>query len=307
MNFTKILIFLSITFGIAWLAAGIMHLFSITYGSIASTLIVACIIMPSPAVATIIVQKWIYKSSLKEYGFTVRKESLRYFLLAAFFYLAFILLTVLIIYLLGNILGINGFGRISFETSDIIENIRRITPAKFAGAKVNLPSTTFLIILGVLGGIISGFSINMLFSLGEELGWRGLLLNEFGKLGFWKTNLLIGSVWGLWHAPIILMGHNPNYPLAGCFMMILLCIALSCLHVIIKMKTKSIFGPAAFHGMINGGAPVTILIIVNNNELVGSIVGLAGIVSATIVVCVYFLIDTEFLRERKALSDPLVS
>ena len=35
-------------------------------------------------------------------------------------------------------------------------------------------------------------------------------------MGFLKTSVLTGFIWGVWHAPIILQGHNyPQHPVAG--------------------------------------------------------------------------------------------
>ncbi len=54
-------------------------------------------------------------------------------------------------------------------------------------------------------------------TLGEELGWRGYLqekiLRRFGLNGGF---LLLGLIWGYWHAPVILMGFNfPDHPVLG--------------------------------------------------------------------------------------------
>jgi membrane protease YdiL (CAAX protease family) len=62
--------------------------------------------------------------------------------------------------------------------------------------------------------------VNSLFTFGEEYGWRGYLLPKLMPLGSPKAILLSGVIWGLWHAPIIAMGHNygveyPGYPWAG--------------------------------------------------------------------------------------------
>jgi len=40
--------------------------------------------------------------------------------------------------------------------------------------------------------------------LGEEYGWRGFLLEHFSiALGKLKATLLVGLIWGLWHAPLV--------------------------------------------------------------------------------------------------------
>jgi membrane protease YdiL (CAAX protease family) len=51
----------------------------------------------------------------------------------------------------------------------------------------------------VLQGLVAGLTINALAALGEELGWRGLLLRELSPPGFWRVSLLTGLVWGIWH------------------------------------------------------------------------------------------------------------
>src|SRR5699024_8144281 len=62
--------------------------------------------------------------------------------------------------------------------------------------------------------LIGGITVNAVLGFGEEIGWRGFLLREFRALGFWKASLLIGFIWGLWHAPLIIFaGHNyPSTP-----------------------------------------------------------------------------------------------
>ena len=37
------------------------------------------------------------------------------------------------------------------------------------------------------------------FTLGEELGWRGFLQDQFNHLPKWKRYLIIGTMWELWH------------------------------------------------------------------------------------------------------------
>lgn len=50
--------------------------------------------------------------------------------------------------------------------------------------------------------------INSVFAFGEELGWRGFLLPRLMPLGKTKAYLLVGIIWGLWHAPLITMGYR---------------------------------------------------------------------------------------------------
>lgn len=47
-------------------------------------------------------------------------------------------------------------------------------------------------------------------SIGEELGWRGFVLNELQKkYSPMKSAIIVGAVWGFWHAPLwLLSGYS---------------------------------------------------------------------------------------------------
>lgn len=279
-----------------------MYLFRVEYGSITSIIILAVFYMLIPAIAVIIVQKFIYKHPLGEYGFTFKNISVKHLLLTPVFYLAFVFLATGIVFLFGNILHIDGFGVLTFLQENINANIEKIINGRTDITKLNIPAPEILFFLCVFGGIFSGLTMNLLFTFGEEFGWRGLLLKETQYMGFWKSNFLIGFIWGIWHAPIILMGHNyPGYPIAGVGMMILFCISLSFLQAYLRLRSKTILAPSAFHGMLNAGAPAVLICMINYNPLIGSIAGAAGILSAIIITAVILLCDREFISEYKEL------
>ncbi len=302
INKRKIFLFLCITFGISWLTALIVYVAGVEFMSISFIIIIALLYMPTPAYAVIIIQKFIYKEPLLIYGFTFKNVSWKNFFLSPVFYLAFVFLTVGLVYMLGNIFHIPGFGEISFAADSVTNKILELAKGKVDTSQMNLPPPVLLFILGIAGGLTSGAIINFPFTLGEELGWRGLLLKEVQSLGFWRSNLLIGTIWGLWHMPIILMGHNyPHYPILGSLMMIPFCISISLIQSILRLRAKTVFAPSVFHGMLNAGGPITLIYIINNNELIGSIVGIAGITSAMIAVFVYLFFDKQFIGQYKEL------
>lgn len=65
-----------------------------------------------------------------------------------------------------------------------------------------------LAFVGVLVSVgLLGIVPNSLLALGEELGWRGFLAPELARsLGFTASALVVGSIWALWHYPLILIG-----------------------------------------------------------------------------------------------------
>src|SRR5699024_748497 len=131
-----------------------------------------------------------------------------------------------------------------------------------------------------------------IFAFGEEIGWRGFLLREFQVLGFWKASLLIGLIWGLWHAPLtIFAGHNyPSTPIFGILMMTLFCMLMSPILSFITIKSRSVFPAAFFHGVINGSASLGIMIVAGGDaEFLNGLIGLAGFIVVWVLNVIVFI------------------
>ncbi len=102
--------------------------------------------------------------------------------------------------------------------------------------------------------------LNVIFALGEELGWRGFLLRELLPLGQWKAILISGVIWGIWHAPAVMQGLNyPGYPVLGVFMMIIFCVLLGAIFSWLYLNTASPWAPALAHGAVNAVAGLPVL------------------------------------------------
>jgi membrane protease YdiL (CAAX protease family) len=129
--------------------------------------------------------------------------------------------------------------------------------------------------------------INVLFALGEELGWRGFLLPHLLPLGQWKAILISGVIWGLWHAPAIIQGLNyPGYPVAGILMMVVFCVLLATIFAWLYLNTKSPWAPALAHGTINAvaGLPVLFLKPGFNMAFGGTIATFPGWIALAILI-----------------------
>jgi len=112
-----------------------------------------------------------------------------------------------------------------------------------------------LILMGIQLIIISPF-LTLLVTFGEEYGWRSYLQTELtGIVGKIKAALLVGLVWGVWHAPVIAMGHNyPGYPIQGVFLMIAYTVALSVIFGLAFLKSGSVWLVSYMHGVNNQSA-----------------------------------------------------
>ncbi|MEZ0374424.1 MAG: lysostaphin resistance A-like protein [Candidatus Sericytochromatia bacterium] len=152
--------------------------------------------------------------------------------------------------------------------SEVLEQMR--------AAMLNLPVPPILVIL--IQGLFAGATLNTLAALGEELGWRGLLYRELDYLGFWRASGLIGAIWGLWHAPLILQGHNyPEHPQAGVVLMILWCMLLSPWFSLIRLKSRGVWAPALLHGTLNGSFGLSLSLLSGGSDLLVGMTGLAGL------------------------------
>ena len=107
-------------------------------------------------------------------------------------------------------------------------------------------------------------AMNFVTCFGEEWGWRGYLLPKMHKLLPTVPTLLItGVIWGLWHAPLTIIGHNygmgyPGYPFTGIAMMCLFCITLGIFMSYVTLKTGSCIPAVLAHGAVNGIAAIGI-------------------------------------------------
>lgn len=151
----------------------------------------------------------------------------------------------------------------------------------------------------IASGLWAGITINALFAFGEEIAWRGWLLKQFEGVTFLKASLIIGVFWGIWHAPLIAMGHNyAQHPFIGLGMMIVCCVLLTPVIQYIRVKSKSVITAAIFHGTLNAGAGMSLMYIDNFNDLLGGSVGLAGFLVLLVINCSLFAIDKWVTKEN---------
>lgn len=104
-------------------------------------------------------------------------------------------------------------------------------------------------------------------AFGEEWGWRGYMMPKLTELMGKPAAVIVGGIlWGLWHAPMTVQGHNfgvdyAGFPFLGIAVMCLFCTAMNALLTLLTERTGSIY-PASFCHMINnncGAAAVTAL------------------------------------------------
>ena len=156
-----------------------------------------------------------------------------------------------------------------------------------------------LIGISLVSGLLAGATLNAVFAFGEEIAWRGFLVKEFRGQKFLAASLRIGVIWGFWHFPLILNGHNyPDHPVAGVFMMVLMCTALTPILLYFRRKSGSVIVPAVMHGTFNAVAGICNLFVYPQNDLLVGCPGLAGCIVLLATDLCLFLYDSFVSRER---------
>lgn len=299
----NIRIYLAFSFGIAWLLCLVIWL----SGGIAGTralLLSGCMLAPAIAV---ILTKLITKEGWR--GFPLRprlRGNIRWYLLAWFGPSLLILAGVAFYFLLHPAqFDIEMSGMLAAAQVQLAEQ----------GIEAN-PTMLQASMLGqMLGGILLAPLLNIIFCAGEEMGWRGYLLPQLlTKYSPKKSLLLSGLIWGLWHAPMIAMGHNyglgyPGWPWAGIGAMIVFCFVIGCFFSWLSQKVNSFWPAALAHGALNGLAATGTMFLAANvqaSPFVGpnptGIIGGAGLIVAGMI-CFFALKKPAPLPEPPVISD----
>ena len=242
-----------------------------------------------PALCSIILQKIHKEKSFRNLSISFRFN--KWFIIAGIVPILYAFVT----------LGLNLlFPSTSFSTN--YEGLLSIIPAEQVDGIIEQLSKfppIFFLFVTIIQALFAGYTLNAFFAFGEELGWRGYLLKALHDKKFIHVSLITGLVWGLWHFPLILVGHNyPQYPIAGVFMMVIWCILLSPVMAYITIKSKSVITAAIFHGCLNAIAGIDLLYILGGNSLINGVKGIAGFIVLFFVNIGFYLYDKYITKEN---------
>ena len=201
--------FLAIAFGIAWLLAALMWL----GGGLDSPS--AAILYPAvnfvPMVATFIVIRWIHplQGVRRARGLQFGAPGSRWALYWLFGWLGFIAFGVAAPFV-GHLFGLFPMDLTHFSLyRESVQN------APGGEQFLAVGSIRTVVLVGLLTLPLWVLLLTP-FSFGEEWSWRGYLLPQLLPLGQWRALLISGAIWGLWHAPLIVLGANyPGHPILG--------------------------------------------------------------------------------------------
>ncbi|HRY52015.1 MAG TPA: CPBP family intramembrane metalloprotease [Candidatus Paceibacterota bacterium] len=153
-----------------------------------------------------------------------------------------------------------------------------------------------------LASLVLGPVVNGLFGFGEEFGWRGYLLPKLMPLGKWKAYTLVGIIWGLWHAPLILADFNyPGFPALGVLGMIGMTTTFGIYINEMTLQHRSSVLAGWMHGAFNGQFyGVWRILFPTVHPLLGGVTGLVGmLVWVTLGLAVASRTETPLVEPRR--------
>lgn len=243
-----ILVFVALSFGLAWLFALPLWL----DGGLQHPLFVflAVAIMWTPAIAAFLVSRFVERradlaQSLGLQPWRTLGRTAKYCLYAA------------IAALFISIASLAAGAAFGVYTPDLenLSGFRELIRTRMAGREGMLASLPPLHVLAALQVVlvIAAAPLNSIGSTGEEIGWRGWLLPRLMPLGTVPAILVSGVIWGLWHAPVILLGYNygdtPGWLALLC--MSVMCMAVGAVLSWFTLRTGSVWPAVIGHGAFN--------------------------------------------------------
>lgn len=123
------------------------------------------------------------------------------------------------------------------------------------GAKLDFEKVKELGPFGILMIPTFGLTGAVIPVLGEEIGWRGFLLNTlYKKMSFTKANLITGVVWALFHYPLLILGNYNNGATPAWYAFLFFTIALMGANTMINwlyIQSGSLWTAVIFHTVHN--------------------------------------------------------
>jgi uncharacterized protein len=249
----RIFIFLGFAFSISWLAAliifftgGLVDSPVIAPGLTLAFILTASVYMWAPALANILTRMVTHEGWRQSLLRPRFKRGGKFWLAAWVLPAVLTIIGAAVYYLLyPNFFDPN------------LERLQALLPAES-------PSPWIFILIQTIQAIIISPLINGFFTFGEEFGWRGYLLPKLMPLGGRTAVLISGVIWGVWHWPIIAMGHNyglnyPGGPWLGLLAMVWFTLAAGIFLSWVTLRGGSVWPAVIGHAAINGIAGIAIL------------------------------------------------
>jgi membrane protease YdiL (CAAX protease family) len=223
-NFNKISLFLILTLlFVLWPYYEIIRT-----GTIAGPIV--AVLMWAPGLAAIVTQL-LTARTIRGLGWRLGQP--RYLLVS--FLLP--MLTALVVY--GLFWGV---GLVPFTGAELVNTVEEVT-----GRRLSLA-------VAIISTVVVLFLPSLSTALGEEIGWRGLLLPELAnRYGFTLASLISGVIWAVYHVPAILFAdYHSDAPLWFALVMFTISVvSISFVTAWLRLKSGSLWTAAILHASHN--------------------------------------------------------
>ena len=221
-----------------------------------------------PAIAAIIVRKWVTREGFSDAGLRLNfKQNWRYYIFGAY---------LLPIGVLAFITGVAVLFRISHPDFSLHRSFAVLLPQVSPSSLHVTPALWAILLLQMM---VLGIPTAALVTWGEEFGWRSYLQIRLLAGRPALAAVLTGLIWGFWHYPLILLGYEHYEKISvGLMVFPVNTIFLSIIFGWLRLKTGSIWSSSVAHGATNSfGASITLLLFVGGPNFI--LVSYLGILS----------------------------
>ncbi len=276
VDWRRVGIYLLITYGISWSVAwvlyrngGLIDSPQVVPGVLTlATLLLAVAYMPAPAVAHLLT-RWITREGWQDLHLRPRlRETWPYWVLA---WVGPAVLTVV-----GGALYFALYPEHFDPSLPTLQEMLR-QASEQVGQPLQLPFPLWVLaLIQALQAVLLGPLLNGPFAFGEEFGWRAYLQPKLLALGWRRAMLLMGLIWGVWHAPVIAMGHNyglygldyPGAPWSGILAMIGFTFVVGTFLGWLAVRGRSVWPAVIGHAGLNAIAGLPLLFVAGEPNLV---------------------------------------
>lgn len=280
----RLFVFLGLTFVLTWIVEFTLMANGGLSGPYAYIVLAGIMFIPA---LSVVITRLITKEGFKNFGLKPHfKGHIRYYVIAWFAPSLLIVCGAVCYFLI-----------FPSHFDPTMSNMFQLYRAQGVDATQSTLMASFL--AQVVVGLLFGPLLNIITTLGEEIGWRGYLLPKLMEMvSVRKAVAISGSIWGLWHAPVIAMGYNYGFdylffPWGGILAMIFFGFFAGSFLSYLAIKTKSVLPAAIAHGSLNGFAAISVWVTIGQTSPfigplpVGIIGGFGLIVLGT--VCFYLI------------------
>jgi membrane protease YdiL (CAAX protease family) len=255
-----VIAYLAIAFGLAWLLWEI----PIRCGVSPTELKNQWAFLPgtfSPAIAAIIVRKWITGEGFADAGLRLNlRQHWIHYLVAWLLPLVVVTIVTLLAVL--------------FAISQPDFTMQRFLAKTFPNVATHVVPIWVWFVLPVQMLITSLITTVILW--GEEFGWRGYLQLRLFPTRPVLSAVVTGLIWGVWHYPLNLRGYNyPDHRLLGLLVFPVGTVMLSIIFGWLRLRTGSIWSASLAHAATNavGGSLLMLLFLGGPNWIFLSYLG----------------------------------